>query len=209
MINILLADDHPIFIDGLKSFLEKENKVKIVGEAFNGLQVLEKLDSGLKVDIVILDIDMPKLNGVETAKAIRKNYPNTKVLIVTSIDKKEFIIKLMQHGASGYVLKNKTKEELLSAIHNIYRGGSHYSLDILNTATSVKEYFPEEGVLTDREVEVLKKIAEGWTSKEISQEFHISETTVNTHRRNILNKLDLPNTASLVRHAFKHKYVEV
>lgn len=208
MIKVLLADDHQLFIDGMKALLERAPEIEVVAEASDGQQVLEQLES-IQVDVIILDIEMPNLDGVAATEFIRKKYPKTKVLIVTMYNKKEFIVNLMKYGASGYILKNRTKEELLQAIHTVYRGGSHYTLEVLDTATSIDESFPEEGKLTEREEEVLCKIAEGLTSKEMAALLFISETTVNTHRRNILSKLNLPNATSLVRYAIKNGYVEL
>lgn len=208
MIKVLLADDHPIFLDGMKAFLKEYEHIQIVGTATNGEEVLNTLETH-PADIVVLDIDMPKLDGIDTTKYIKKKFPTTKVLIISMFDKKEFIIKLMKYGASGYILKNKTKEELLTAINNIADGKTHYSLEIINLAVSLNfSNDKEEVTLTDREVEVLKKIAEGHSSKEAGEILYISETTVNTHRRNIMAKLELPNTAQLVRYAIRNGYIK-
>lgn len=208
MIKVILADDHPIFLDGMKVYLEKYNHIQIVGEANNGEEVLTLLEMQ-PVDIVVLDIGMPKLDGIETTKFIGKKYPNTKVLIVSMHGKKEFIIKLMKYGAAGYILKNKTKEELLTAINNIAVGKTHYSLEIINQAVSLDFHSDEEEVfLTDREIEILKKITEGHSSKKIAELLYITETTVSTHKRNIQKKLKLPNTAQLVRYAIRNGYIK-
>lgn len=209
MIKILLADDHQMFIDGMKVFLEKYDHIEIVGEANTGIEVLDFLETGA-VDIVVLDIDMPELDGIETTKFIRKKYSHTKVLILSIHDQKDFIIKLMRYGASGYILKNKSKEELLSALNNIAAGRTHYGLEILNHAISISDLDEDDEIqLTEREVEVLKKVAEGYSSKEAAVILNISETTVNTHRRNIMAKLDLPSATHLVRYAIKHGYVKL
>lgn len=208
MIRVLLADDHQLFLDGLKSLLEKDDEIEVIGEALDGHEVLEILEQN-PIDVAILDIEMPNLNGVKTTELIRQKYPKTKVLVLTMYNKKDFIVNLMKYGASGYILKNKTKEELLNAIHNVHGGKTHYGLEILNTATSIDENHYEEGILTEREEQVLVKIAEGYKSREISELLFISEATVNTHRRNILAKLNLPNVAHLVRYAIKHGYVEL
>ena len=209
-IKVILADDHQMFIDGMKVFLEKYEHIQIVGEANNGVEVIDILENE-SVDIVVLDIDMPgEMDGIETTKFIRKIHPNTKVLILSMFDKKEFIIKLMQHGAAGYILKNKSKEELLMAIHNIAAGRTHYGLEIMNHRISVDNLDEEiEVQLSEREIEILTKIAEGFSSKEAANLLHISETTVNTHRRNIMAKLELPSATHMVRYAIKHGYVKL
>lgn len=210
MIKILLADDHQMFLDGMRMFLETHEGIQIAGEALNGNQVIEFLENNEPVDIVVLDITMPELDGLETTKHIRKNYPNTKVLILTMYDNKEFIIKLIRYGASGYILKNKTKEELLMAIHNVAAGRTHYGLEVMAHAVEVSSYAEEEEIqLTEREIEVLQQIAEGNSSKQAASFLGISETTVNTHRRNIMAKLELPSATHLVRYAIKHGYVKL
>ncbi len=209
MISVVLADDQQMFIDGLRVLLEKHNDINIVGEATNGHQVINILKNQ-PVDIVVLDIEMPEQNGIETTKIIKKDFPNSKVLILSMYDKKEYILKLMQHGASGYILKNKSKEELLMAIRNVAAGNSHYGLEVMNHAISTSNLDKDEEIqLTEREVEVLIKIAEGYTSKEAADLLFITERTVNTHRRNIMLKLDLPSGIHLTRYAIKHGYVKL
>ncbi|MEM6320732.1 MAG: response regulator transcription factor [Bacteroidota bacterium] len=209
IIKIVLADDHPTFIDGIKVNLAQHDHLKVVGEANDGVKVLDILENEV-VDIVVLDIDMPKLDGIETTKFIAKNYPNTKVLILSMWDKKDFIIKLMRYGASGYILKNKSPNELVTAIHNLAAGRTHYSLEVMQHAVAVSNSDKKEEVkLTEREIEVMKKIAEGFSSREIAEQLNISETTVNTHRRNIMAKLEMPSMTHLVRYAIKHGYVKL
>ncbi len=208
-IKVLLADDHQMFIDGMKVFLEKYDHIEVVAEANNGNQVLDILENQ-PIDIIVLDIDMPELDGIQVTKQTTIKYPKTKVLILSMFDKKEFIIKLMQYGASGYILKNKSKEELLAAINSIAAGGTHYGLEIMKYAVSVSRIDKDEEVqLTEREIEVMQKIAEGHSSKEAAGILNISETTINTHRRNIMAKLELPSAVHLVRYAIKHGYVKL
>ena len=209
MPTVLLADDHQMFIDGMKVYLEKYDHIQVVGEANNGEAVIDFLEIN-QVDIVVLDVEMPGMNGIETTKYIKKNHPKTNVLILSMYEKKEFIIKLMRYGASGYILKNKSKEELLSAINNLADGRTHYGLEIMNHAIAVSSIDEDDEIqLTEREIEVLQKIAEGFSSKEAAELLNISETTVSTHRRNIMAKLEVPNATHLVRYAIKHGYVEL
>ena len=209
MTTVLLADDHQMFIDGMKVYLEKYDHIKVVGEANSGSEVLDFLETTF-VDVVVLDVEMPDMDGIETTKYIKKKFPKTNVLILSMYDKKEFIIKLMRYGASGYILKNKSKEELLTAINNVSAGRTHYGLEIMNHAIAVSTIDEDdEAQLTEREIEVLQKIAEGFSSKEAADLLNISETTVSTHRRNIMAKLEIPNATHLVRYAIKHGYVEL
>lgn len=208
MIKVLLADDHRLFIDGMKAMLQQEKDIEIVGQASNGDEVLAFLETN-PVDVVVLDIEMPKTDGIEATQIIRKEYPKTKVLILSMYNKKSFIIKLMQAGASGYILKDKSKGELIGAIHNVYKGLPHFSLEVLSQITRQDLEPSHEVQLSERELQVLCLIAEGLTSKEISGELHIAEATVNTHRRSLLNKLEVPNEKHLVRYAIKQGLVEL
>lgn len=208
MIKVLLVDDHQMFLDGVQSFLEKEENIVVTGKVLNGKECLDFLDKS-PVDVVLMDIEMPQLNGIETTMRINQKYPKTKVLILSMYKKKSFVIKLLEAGASGFVLKNKSKEELLFAIYNVYQDRPHFGLEILRTASS-KQVTPSSQVkLTDREIEILKLVAEGYTTKEISSKLSISSLTVNTHRRNLLNKLELRNVQGLVHYAIKEGIIKI
>ena len=150
MINILLADDHKILLDGLKAFLQTNSNINIVGEALNGIQVLDILKEH-KVDVAVLDIEMPEMDGVETTKQIKKCFPNTKVLILSMYKEKAIIIKLMEMGASGYILKNRSKEELIEAINRVYAGDAHFGIEVLNTITNAPKETKLLAELTKRE----------------------------------------------------------
>ncbi len=207
MIKVLLADDHQMFIDGVKALLKSDSDIEVVGEALNGEKVMLLLED-IEVDIAILDFRMPKLNGLETALQIKQRFPQTKILILTMHQEKEYILKLIEAGVGGYVLKHKSSEELLMAIHNVYKGFSHFALEILNVAAIAKNEKKIEAEFTPREKEVLCLIAEGFSTKDISQKLFIAEPTVNTHRRNLLQKLEVPNTQHLVRYAIRKGWVE-
>ncbi|MCO6493677.1 MAG: response regulator transcription factor [Phaeodactylibacter sp.] len=208
MIKVLLADDHQIIIDGMKAILQQEKDIEIVGEASNGAEVLAFLEKNL-VDVVVLDIEMPETGGIEATRIIRKEYPQVKVLILSMYNRKGFILKLMEAGASGYILKEKSKEELIGAIHNVYRRQPHFSLEVLNKITDPTPVPHNEVELSERELQVLCLIAEGLTTNEISERLNITENTVKTHRRNLLEKLEVPNDKHLVRYAIKHGLVEL
>ena len=138
----------------------------------------------------MLDIEMPKLDGIETTQVIKKTYPETKILTLTMYNKKPFILKLVERGVHGYILKNRSKEELVKAIHHIHRGNTYFGIDVTATLTSSSASIQEKVHLTQREIEVLCCIADGLTSKEIAAKLFIEATTVNTHRRNLLQKFD-------------------
>lgn len=206
MIKVLLADDHQMFIEGLRAILEDATDIQIVGEAKNGEEVLEIMEDKM-VDVVVLDIEMPILNGIDTMQVIRKEYPRTKVLMLTMHAKRMYIMKLLNQGANGYILKNRSKEELIMAIHKLYKGECHYPPDILRTISEISNTPDDEVHLTEREIQVLCLIAEGLTTNEIADKLFIATTTVNTHRRNLLGKINVRNDNLLVRYAVKYHYL--
>ncbi|MEL7119223.1 MAG: response regulator transcription factor [Bacteroidota bacterium] len=210
MINVILADDHKIVVEGLKYILKEDSSIKVVGEAYNGHQVLKILAKNQKVDIVVLDVEMDKMDGIETAKQINKRYPKTKILMLSMHKEKELLVELVDIGIAGYVLKDNTASQLVSAIHQIMAGKPFFGLavlDVLSQPKPKKEY--KQTVLTSQEENVLSLIGDGKTAKEISLEMNIKETTVNTHKRNLRHKLDVPNEKHLIRYAIKYGYSKV
>ncbi len=209
--NILLADDHKIVRDGMRSLLDDEGDYKIVGEAENGQQVLELLTK-LAVDVVILDINMPVMDGLETTMAISEQFPKVKVLILTMMSEDEHIKALLNAGAKGYLLKNSGKDELLEALGNIVQGKYYFSedatraimLDLVQGRTK-KEKKETEIPLTERELEVLDLIVKEHTNQEIAELLFISVRTVDAHRRNLLEKTGARNAAGLVKYALENK----
>lgn len=210
MTRIVIADDHRMFIDGLKALLKNEKDINVVGEALNGIGVLDIL-SKEQVDIVLLDINMPEMDGIETIKAIHKNFPQVKTIILTMDNKHEFIVGLAAEGASGYILKNTGRTELLEAIQIVQQGGTFYSQSvsetIMNHLKNGHEQKPESIHLTDRETEIIKLIAEEFSTKEIAEKLFISDNTVETHRKNIMAKLNTKNVAGLVKYAIQNKLI--
>jgi two-component system nitrate/nitrite response regulator NarL len=209
MINLLIADDHQVVIDGLKSLLSLEDDFQVVGEAQNGKMVLEALKDQ-KIDVVLLDINMPEMDGIETARRMREQHPNVKILILTMYNRPEFIRNIIEVGASGYVLKNVGKEELINSIRKVERGEDYFSLSVTNTLMdSFKSGTESSKVeLTKRERGVLTLIAEGNKTSEIAEKLFISTHTVNTHRKNLLSKLNIKNTAGLVRYAIENGFTK-
>ena len=213
MIKVLIADDHLIFLDGLKSLLENEEEIEVVVVAENGKQALEKiaaLDETQRPEIAVLDVRMPEMDGIEATKFIQKDYPEMKVLILTMYNKPEFIQELKESGASGYILKNKGKEELVDAIYTLHGGDTYYGQEVAKTFLDslAKKSTSQKVKLTKREVEVLKCIAGGMTTPEIAEKLFISHPTVETHRRNLLSKLNLRNSLELVKYAHQNEYAE-
>ncbi len=210
-IKILIVDDHEVVRDGLKNILLSLNNVAIAGEAANGEDAISMYDS-LKPDLVIMDISMPGMNGIEATRIIKENDPNAKILILTMHDNQEYLNQIIRSGAKGFVLKNTDKEELLDAVKTVSSGENFFSKDISkliieNYIRSAKETDKDEGYkevpLTKREIEILKLIAEGHSNQEIANKLYISYNTVDTHRKNIMHKLSIKNTAGLVRYAIE------
>lgn len=212
-IRLIIADDHQIIIDGLKSIFEQEVNIEIAGEANNGREVLNLLTL-IPADIVLLDLDMPVLNGIETSRFIKKDYPETKVIILSMHFEKSLIKKLIEIGIDGYILKNSDKTELLAAVNKVTAGGKYFSSDITialadkqGTLSSAIQASSHKYDLTKREIEILKFIAEGFTNKEIGDKLHISHRTVDTHRTNLMKKIEVGNIAGLIRFAIQNGYV--
>lgn len=206
MIRVVIGEDHAIVIDGLCSILEKDPEIEVVGTAMNGRGVLNLLEK-YEVDIAILDVKMPEMNGIEATIEIRRRFPNVKVLILTMFNNHKFIVRLVEAGARGYILKNRGKEELLKAVHKIQAGKRHFGEEITDIVMDSLESKKSSGVvLTEREIDVLKLIAQGLKSKEISEKLFISPATVETHRAHLLTKLDIPSSLGLVRYAIENGY---
>lgn len=212
-IKVLIADDHKIFRDGIRSILEKEKDLEVVDEAANGREVLERLES-TKVDVIILDLDIGKPTGIEVTSIISEKYPDVKVLILSMIGLHDFVIQALETGATGYILKNTGKDEVITAIRSVAKGDSYFSKEVssilveqLHKPRTIKKR--SEGIpLTAREIEVLQLIAQEFSNPEIARKLFISIRTVDTHRRNLLEKLGLKNTAGLVKYALSKGLVK-
>ena len=185
-IKIVLADDHQIVIDGLKLVLSSREDFNVIGEAANGLEVLDFLKNN-KADVVVLDINMPEMDGIKCAKKIKATYPEVKVIILTMYAQKSFVEEIVKIGIDGCLLKNNTGKELSDAIARVQSGKSYYD-QIQNFS---KEESKQNYTLSDREIEIIRKLGDGMTSSQIANELYISEHTVKTHRKNILKKLNM------------------
>lgn len=209
-IQLAVADDHPLVLDGIKSLVEDAEGLELVLTALNGQELLQKMNR-IQVNVVLLDIDMPVKNGIDTTREIKEKFPNTKVLILTMHDEPAMIRQLVAEGADGYLLKNCGRDELLLAIRSVYNGKRHFSGEVtiqLMKADSGPLISEELKELTPREIEILRLIAAGKSNKEIGDQLFISHRTVDTHRTNIMKKLDVHNIAGLVRVAFRNKLTD-
>ena len=207
MIKVIIVDDHKIVLDGIASMLQSEKDIDIVHLVQNGLDLIPKLKEK-EVDIVVLDVNMPEISGVELTEIIKNYFPNIKVLILSMYNKMSYIRKLIEKGVDGYVLKNKGKEELLFAIQSLYNGDEYFGAEVNKTlrASYRTKNVHGEVKLTRREKEILKLIANGDTTPIISEKLHIANSTVETHRRNLIEKTGVRNSKGLVKYAFEHGY---
>ncbi len=211
MTKILIADDHQMFIDGLRSLLEGSENISVVGEARNGQQVLEVCDDR-EVHIVIMDINMPVMDGIQATRELLKKNPSIKILALSMYNDKEYISDILKAGALGYILKNTGKEKLLTAIDTIQSGGNYLGEEVSKTLINsfIRNPRLEQIIekLSGREKEVLDCIASGLTTPEIAEQLFISKNTVETHRKNLLYKLKARNTAELVNNAYKQRLIQ-
>ncbi len=213
-IRVVLADDHTIVRKGLRSLLDAERDVDVIGEAGDGTEAIALVEQ-LKPHIVVMDIGMPVLNGLEATRRIIKKHPDTKVLILTMHTNEEYVFEILRAGASGYIIKKAAPTELVAAIRAVKKGESFLSPSISRKV--IDEYVQRAGeekredafdLLTDREREVLQLIAEGSSTREIAKKLFISTKTVETHRTHLMDKLDLHGTADLTRYAIRKGIVD-
>lgn len=208
-INIVITDDHKIFREGLAGLLDREDHLHIVGDAGDAPALWQLLEAH-RVDLVIMDIDLGTVSGIDLTRELKAKYPDIMVLALSMHGEKNYIVKMMESGASGYILKNAGKEEMLSAVTTVANGDTYLSKQVSSTLIEQLLY-PEkprkkqDGIpLTDRELEVLRFIADEYSNAEIAERLFISIRTVDTHRRNLLEKLAVKNTAGLVKYALRN-----
>ena len=201
-IRVLLVDDHPVVRKGLSSCLAQHGQLLIVGEAADGLEAVAKAKA-LLPDIVLLDIDMPNMSGLAVTEILRKDLPQIKVLILSMHQRADYLLRILQSGARGYVSKETPPEDLVKAIERVNAGESFFSPEItrlaLNQFVQGRGQGTELGELTNREREVLVLIAEGFSNKDIANSFGVSVRTVETHRERIMRKLEIHSVAGLTR----------
>ena len=203
---IVLADDHAMFREGIRKIIERIDDVSVSAEVNDGLELLELLKKSWP-NMIILDISMPNLRGLEAIREIKKSYPQVKILVLTMHKKREFIRQALSDGADGFLLKEDAGGELIRAVRAIRNGGMYLSPLLSSVLTSLALEEDKTEILTMREREVLKLIAEGKKTKEIAEALFISPYTVRRHRSNIMEKLNLNNLADLVKYAISQTYI--
>jgi len=213
-IKVFIVDDHEIFRNGLKMVLGKLKYVEIVGEATDGKLFIEMLDE-IKADIVLMDIEMPEMNGVDATKVALKKNPKLKIITLTMFGDDEYIQSMLDAGAKGFLMKNINKETLDKALQTVHNGGNYYSEELFDFFTKqlTKEKEPDKKEdklnLTRREKEILQLLCEGLSNKEIAEALFISERTVLGHKTNLLTKTDTKNSLALMAYAIKNKLVVI
>ena len=207
-INILIADDHQMFIDGVKALLRKEKHLHFIGEVHDGVEALDFLAKNGEIDLLIADINMPNMDGVELTKQVKKRYPQIKVLVITMHDDRQIVSEILLAEAEGYILKNTGKEELKKAINYLMEGSTHYSNEIMKILMKrLKRHEAELNTtkpLTDREVEIIDLIVKELTTTEIADKLFISPRTVDSHRKNIMIKTKSKTLVGLIKYAFRN-----
>jgi DNA-binding NarL/FixJ family response regulator len=217
---IVLADDHALVRDGIRSLLESENDLKVIGEASNGKEAIDLVNK-IQPDLLIIDIRMPVLNGIDAVEELTKLNTDVKCIILSMHDSEEYILKSISAGANGYLLKDTDKSEFIKAIHTVRDGGKYFSGDISNVLvnnllnsknTLVKEEAPRNVVenvfdLTNKELKVLALVLSGLTNQQISEKLQNSKRTIETHRFNLMRKMEVKNLIDLSKKAQKHNLI--
>lgn len=222
---ILIADDHSVVRSGVRALLKSSPTYRVVGEAADGSEVVS-LAKRCRPDVVIMDISMPGVNGFQATRVLRREVPGAKIVILTVHEDEEYVYQMLKAGASGYVLKSAGKKEIFAAIDSAMSGDRFFSPGVSrliiegfihredneqNKQKKPDNPHPPAGMpqLTKREVEVLQYIAQGYTNRKIAEQLYLSIRTINTHRTNLMQKLDLHDTARLVRYAIEHGFVKI
>ncbi|MDQ3142404.1 MAG: response regulator transcription factor [Bacteroidota bacterium] len=215
MIKVVIADDHTMFVDGIESILKNESNIKVIDRCFDGKSVFQILKNKA-VDVLLLDINLPEMNGIEVAKKISKENYKVKILALSMYNEESFVSEILKNGALGYVLKNTGQLELIKAIETVAAGETYFSPEVTETImgsllkkTTTKKssttFIPK---ISRREKEVLQLIVKELTTQEIADKLFISLKTVESHRSSLISKLGVRNTAGLVRAAYEHKLLD-
>lgn len=212
-IRVVLADDHDIVRNGIKQLLDKESDIDVIGEAADGEEAVRKVEE-LDPDVLVMDVGMPKMNGIEAIRALKEKGLETKVLILSMFDVEEYVLKAVEFGALGYVLKDADKAKFLDAIRTVYEGKKYYGhdissfivekyLDTMSQTSIVKKKKQVDAELSNREISILSEIVRGKSNKFIAEEMGVSVRTIESHRLNMMKKLKVANVAEMVRVAIE------
>ncbi len=209
MLQIAIADDHAMFVDGIESILKNEKTIKVVDRCFDGHSVFQMLKRQ-KIDVLLLDINLPDISGIEVAKKLNTEFPEVKIIALSMYNEESIVSEILKNGALGYVLKNTGRDELIQAINTVSQGQTYFSKDVTETIMgsllkkpNVKKSLFRAPKLSIREKQILSLIVKEYTTQEIGERLFISLKTVETHRSNLISKLNVRNTAGLVRAAIE------
>ncbi len=205
-IKVFIVDDHPIVLEGIRHFLEsKNNRIQVAAACGTGKELLDALP-GLNIDVLLLDINLPDINGIDLCKQVKELYPSINIIAISNNNERSMITKMLQNGATGYILKNASADELFTAIETVFNRSVFFSPDVQRVLFEAVVDEPLDlPRLTRREAEVLRKIAEGKTSGQIAEQLFVSTHTIETHRRNLMQKFNVSNSASLIKMASEYK----
>lgn len=205
-IRLLLVDDHELFLEGMVSLLDGQGDLQVIGTAGNGKEALLKIEEDMP-DIVLADLNMPEMDGIQLVKAVKSNYPEVKIIVLTMHDDRPTVTEIMMAEAEGYVLKNTDKRELVKAITRVADGGTYYCNEVMSIILERYKEEKKHGLqpvqLTDREKEILRLIAQEKSSEEIADTLFISRRTVETHRKNILKKTEVKSVVGLLKFGYR------
>ncbi|WP_020529411.1 response regulator [Flexithrix dorotheae] len=210
MIKIFIADDHQIFVESLIKLLETEESFKVIGAANDGKSLLAKISFD-QPDVILMDISMPGMDGIAATKLVKEKYPHTEIIMLTMHNDKKHLDLVTDAGAKGYLIKNIKKEILIKAVHEVSAGRAYYCDEVIDGLTNGNGEIPtpkikEEVILTSREKEVLSLILKEYTAREIADKLFIAQSTVETHRKNLIHKTGVRNTLGLVKYGVEHGF---
>lgn len=202
MIRVYIVDDHTVLIEGLYSLLQYERNIRVAGYATSAANCIDFFTTNT-ADVILMDISLPDLNGIELCRQVKRNWPGVMVLALSTFNQGTYIRKMMEAGASGYLLKNAAKQEIIEAISQVAKGKTYLSFDAGQALKSTSRLQQQVPPLTRREKEILALIADGLTNNQIAAKLFISIDTVDSHRKNLHSKLNVKNTAQLIRFALE------
>lgn len=212
--NIILADDHEIFLDSLSAILNSEANLKVAGKVSNGKELVKKVQESVP-DLCIVDMDMPEMNGLQASEILLKLYPDIKILILTMHNEKSLIKKMMSLGVKGYLIKTCDKDEFIFAINQVLKNKTHFSDEVIKIIVKDNDfdnpessYLSKIAMLSNREKEIIRHLCIGLKNKQISEKLYISPKTIDNHRTSIMRKLDVHNIVELIRFCLKHGLAE-
>ena len=207
IIKVVIADDHQLFRDGMKAMLSAAHTITVVGEAGEGTALLDTI-AEQNPDVVLLDISMPQTSGIDLLPIIKKQFPEMKCIMLTMHEEGQYVLRSLRQGADGYLLKEADAEELQLAIREVYAGKKYFKNKISDLiVANLSDSSSSEALLSDREIQVVRLVAEGKITKEIAERLYVSTRTVETHRSRIMKKLGVSNTAEMIRAAYERKLI--